>query len=111
MKLKNTSLLSEKEKQSLNCTSYEDYVAYSTKFALQIKSDHDLQRSKRWKIWVEKFGSFSAGANCFMQDFNPIVELARTSGLQYNSLAVGTICMLLTVGIRESRIIRCKNGC
>ena len=49
-------------------------------------------------MWVGKFPSFAAGANRFMKDFSPMVELARVSGPPYSGLAVGTICVLFTVG-------------
>lgn len=95
--LRRKNLIGEEELRSLDCKCYEEFATYWTRLLERTKSDFDHR--KGWKKWARKYQSFATGADHFMKDFSPIVELTRAAGPPYSDLAVGTITALFTVSI------------
>lgn len=93
--LKAKKVIGAVEKECLDCKSYDDFAVYWT--SLLERTKYAFDHPKGWRKWARKYQSFAAGADHFMKDFSPIVELVQKAGEPYSGLAVGTISVLFIV--------------
>ena len=86
--------LTEKEKQAIELSSYEDTIKFWANMTEDAQSTFRGKHRKGWRRWVDKYETFSNGAFQFMEDIRPLLEIAEPAGCPYIGVAARTISLL-----------------
>ncbi|KAI9697894.1 MAG: hypothetical protein M1820_007681 [Bogoriella megaspora] len=96
-RLKKIEHFGVQELKSLACESPRDFTVFWAQYSIQTRSSFDQRHERGWRRWVQKYQSFAAGADRFLRDFSPIVEVVKNVGAPYGGLAIGTISAFFVI--------------
>lgn len=95
--LRSDNAAPEEELRALDCRDYSTFARYWITLGGIAQRQHDSEHKTGWKKWARKYQSFATGADRFIKDFEPIINLAQSPGSPDGGLAIGTISFLFAV--------------